>query len=93
MKKPISELVKDPDWQKIRKSMLGRWTKDPNWCCAQLHKYLGSVTSTNEDKLRIVMNYLTGTAFRIGKIKPPCVIKLRAEISAEMKKRKFQNLK
>lgn len=88
-KKPIRELVKDPEWQKVRKELLGNWMKRPNWCCMKLRQYLGSIHSTSDDKLRIVMNYLTGTAFRMGKIKPRCVIILRAEISAEMKKRKY----
>lgn len=88
-KKSISELVKSPEWQKVRKSLLGKWTNEPEWCCQQLRNYLGNITTTSDDKLRIVMNYLTGTAFRIGKIKPPCVIKLRGEISAEMKRRKY----
>jgi hypothetical protein len=90
-KQPIKEIVKSEEWQKVRQELLGNWVKRPNWCCMKLRHYLGSVSSTSETKLRIVMNYLTGTAFRIGKIKPRCVILLRAEISAEMKKRKFRN--
>lgn len=89
-KKPIREIVKNQEWQRVRKSLLGQWKKRPEWCCQQLRHYLGSISSTSDDKLRIIMNYLTATAFRIGIIKPPCVIKLRAEISAEMKKRKYR---
>jgi len=89
-KKPIKQLVKNIDWQKTRESLLGNWSQYPDWCCKQLRTYLGPINSTSDDKLRITMNYLTGTAFRIGKIKPSCVLKLRAEISAEMKKRKFK---
>lgn len=88
-KKPIKELVKDPQWQKVRKSLLGNWKQKPEWCCQQLRNYLGSLSTTSYDKLRIVSNYLRGTAFRLGKIKPPCAIKLRGEITAEMKKRKY----
>jgi hypothetical protein len=89
-KKPMMELVKNEEWQKVRKSLLGQWKNRPEWCCNQLRKYMGSVSSTSDDKLRILINYLTGTGFRSGLIKPPCVIKLRGEISAEMKKRKFK---
>ena len=88
--KQIKELVKDPNWQKVRKSLLGHWKKEPEWCCDQLRNYLGPISSTSEDKLRIVRNYLTGTGFRTGLINPECVQKLRGEISAEMKKRKFK---
>lgn len=88
---PIKELVKDPQWQKVRKSLLGNWKEKPKWCCQQLRNYLGSLSTTSYDKLRIVSNYLRGTGFRLGKIKPPCVIKLRGEITAEIKKRKYGN--
>jgi hypothetical protein len=37
------------------------------------------------------MNYLTGTGFRTGRIKHPCISKIRASISAEMKRRKFSS--
>jgi len=90
-KKSIKELVKNPDWQKVRISLLGQWKKKSLWCCQQLTKYLGSISSTSDDKLRIVMNYLTGTAFRIGLISYPCVKRLRKLISLEMKKRKSKN--
>ena len=89
--KPMMELVKNKEWQQVRKSLVGNWKDRPEWCCTQLRTYLGSVTSASDDKLRIVNNYLTGTGFRLGIIKPPCVIKLRAEISAERKKRKFNS--
>ncbi len=70
MNKPIKELVKNEEWQKVRRSLLGQWMKKPEWCCQQLRNYLGPINSTTDDKLRIIMNYLTGTAFRLGKIKP-----------------------
>ena len=89
--KPIKEIVKDPEWQKIRQELVGNWKDRPNWCCMKLRYYLGHVQSASMDKLRIEMNYLTGTAFRLGIIKPPCAVKLRKEISAEIKRRK--NLK
>ena len=92
--KDVKEIVKDPEWQKIRKSLLGKWKEKPDWCIQQLRKYLGSIESASDDKLKIVLNYLTGTAFRTGTISSrenPSISKLRAEISAELKKRKFKN--
>jgi len=90
-KKSMMELVNNSEWQNVRKSLLGKWNGEPEWCCQQLRHYMGSINSTSDDKLRILMNYLTGTGFRSGRIKPDCVIKLRGEISAEMKKRKYKN--
>jgi hypothetical protein len=88
--KPIREIVKDPRWQKVRKSLLGKWKTEPEWCCKQLRNYLGTLTGASNAELRIVMNYLVGTAFRLGKIKHPCITKLRQEISIEIKERKGQ---
>lgn len=88
--KDIKELVKDPEWQKLRKSLEGQWKKRPEWCVEQLRKYLGPIEKTSEDKLRIVLNYLTGTGFRTGRISHPEITKLRAEISAELKRRKYK---
>ena len=88
--KDVKELVKDPEWQKVRLSLLRQWKENPNWCCLQLRKYLDSVSSANDNKLKIVMNYLTGSGFRSGRIKHSCISKLRSEIMAETKKRKFK---
>ena len=52
-------------------------------------KFLGSLRNTSDEKLRIVMNYLTGTGFRTGRIKHSCISNLRGQISAEIKRRKF----
>ena len=87
-KPPVREIVKDEDWQRVRKSLLGQWKERPEWCCSQLRKYIGSYSSCDNKKLRIVMNYLTGTAFRMGKIKHACITAIRAKISMEIKKRK-----
>ena len=85
---PKNKLVRSSQWQAVRKSLLGQWMKSPEWCCAQLRKYLGPISSTSNDKIRVVQNYLTGTGFRTGRIKPPCAIKLRAQLSSERKLRK-----
>ena len=90
-KKPIREIVKDPSWQKVRESLLGQWKERPEWCCQQLRQWLGAVSSATEDQLRIMINYLVGSGFRMGKIKHPCIQKLRTEVSVEMKKRKFKD--
>jgi hypothetical protein len=87
-KNPKNVLVRSPEWQAVRKSLLGQWKKRPEWCCSQLRKYLGSVSSASNDKIKVVMNYLTGTGFRTGTIKHPCISKLRTQMSSEIKKRK-----
>ena len=87
--KKMKDLVKRSDWQEVRQSLLGKWKIDPKGSCKKLRLFLGNIKTTEEDKLRIVMNYLTGTGFRTGRIKHPEISKLRSEISAELKRRKF----
>ena len=92
---PIKELVKDPNWQRVRNSLIGKWTTDPNWCLNQLRSFLGNIKSTSDSKLLIVINYMTGTGFRTGRIsskKNPGIGKLRGIISAEIKRRKYQGI-
>ena len=59
--RPVSEIVKNKEWQNVREELLGNWSKRPDWCIKQLRQYLGDISSADEDKLRIVANYLTGT--------------------------------
>ncbi len=85
---PKNILVRSSSWQAVRKSLLGQWASRPQWCCSQLRKYLGPIGRTSTDKLNVVMNYLTGSGFRTGRIKHACISALRAQISMERKKRK-----
>ena len=85
---PKNVLVRSDDWQAVRKKLLGQWMERPEWCCSQLRRYLGSTSKASTDKLNVVMNYLTGTGFRTGRIKHPCIQSLRTKISMERKKRK-----
>jgi hypothetical protein len=88
---PKNVLVKSPEWQKVRQSLVGQWIKKPDWCCSQLRKYLGPISHTSNDKIKVVMNYLIGTGFRTGKIKHPCIQSLRTQLSMERKKRIAKN--
>lgn len=84
---PKNKLVKSSEWQAVRKRLLGQWKEKPDWCCSQLRSYLGSISGTSKDKIKVVMNYLVGTGFRTGTIKHPCITKLRLQLSMERKKR------
>lgn len=85
---PIRDLVKDKEWQKLRSSLVGTWKTNPERNCQLLRNYLGDIHNCSYEKLRIVMNYLTGSGFRMGVIKHPCISQLRKDISDEMKLRK-----
>lgn len=93
---PKNVLVRSPEWQTVRKSLLGQWMKRPEWCCDQLRRYLGwkggkrPLANVNKNKLDVVMNYLTGTGFRTGRIKHSCITEIRTAISVERKIRRFK---
>lgn len=83
----IQELVKDKEWQKLRSSLVGTWKTNAERNCKLLRQYLGNIHTCEYKKLRIVLNYLTGSGFRIGIIKHPCIDSLRNEIKSELNKR------
>lgn len=74
----IRKVVKDEEWQKIRKSFLGTWMKQPERNVETLRNYLGSFDDPM--KIRRVLNYITGTGFRSGRIKHPSIDLLHNEI-------------
>ena len=84
---PKNKLVTDAGWITVRKSLLGQWATKPTWCCSQLRKYLGSITTTSNDKIKVTQNYLTGSGFRTGRIKHACISSLRKALSDERKRR------
>ena len=86
----IQDLVKDEEWQKLRSSLVGTWKTNPERNCKLLRNYLGDINKCSDNKLRIMLNYLTGSGFRIGKIKHKCIDKLREDVKLEMKKRKIK---
>lgn len=89
---PINQLVKREDWQALRKSFLGKWKTKPKENIQKLRDWLGNIQNTEYEKLRIVMNYLTGSGFRTGKIKDSDIQELRNDISKEMRRRKAKGL-
>ena len=86
----MKQLVNRADWQMVRNDLKGTWKKHPAKNVQTLRSWLGGVSNASDDQLRIAMNYLTGSGFRMGKITHPSIQKLRTEISVEMRKRKFK---
>lgn len=75
----IREVVKDQEWQAIRRSFLLTWKRKPVENCAVLREYLDRDPS-NALKIRRVLNYLTGSAFRIGTISHPSIDELLRDV-------------
>lgn len=74
----IEDVVNDKEWQKLRQSFVGTWTKTPEKNVSKLRRYLYEM----KDPLRVrrVLNYLTGTGFRSGTISHPSITKLLNEV-------------
>lgn len=88
LNQPMHKTVERPDWQKLRESLKGTWMTSPDENCRKLRRWLGPLNTTEYEKLRIVMNYLTGTGFRTGRIKHQSIQSLRDDVSQELKRRK-----
>ncbi len=80
----ISDIVKDPEWQELRKSLVGTWKISPEDNVNKLRNYLGSRPWKNINKMRIVRNYISGTAFRLGKIQNIEINKLKEDIKNDL---------
>lgn len=86
--KEIQELVKRNDWQNIRKSFLGTWKVHPESNILTLRNWLGdNIKETETDKLKITLNYLTGSGFRTRMITHPDIDQLREEVKRELRTR------
>jgi hypothetical protein len=86
----IKEIVSLPEWQSVRKTLIGQWKKNPKWAVAQLEEFLGSIEGASDRKLRILLNYLTGSGFRSGLISHFEITELRERIRKEIRRRNFR---
>lgn len=74
----IRLVVADPQWQALRASLVGTWRRTPAGNVALLAAYLGD--GSDSLKVRRVLNYLTGSAFRTGAVSHPDVDALLARV-------------
>lgn len=74
----IKEIVDNPEWQGLRRSFVGTWKITPSDNCRKLRNYLGDFSDPM--KVRRVLNYLTGSAFRIGIIQGEEINQLLKEV-------------
>lgn len=79
--KDIREIVAQKEWQDLRSSLVGTWKRTPDDNVRKLSEYLDSQKWDRYAVVR-VLNYLTGTAFRIGAINTPRIESLRASVRA-----------
>jgi len=86
--KTMQDIVDNPEWQKLRESFLETWKTNAPQNIQKLRRFLGNTSSTTNEKLLIVYNYLTGSVFRIGVVKHDSIDELKEEVREEIKKRK-----
>jgi hypothetical protein len=85
--KSIKDIVRSPEWQSLRESLVGTWKESPAQNVQRLRKFLGSISDTSDDKLAIIHNYLTGSGFRSGNIQHEEVTKLLNQVRKERERR------
>lgn len=61
----IRLVVRLPEWQELRRSLVGTWKFTPKANVERLRKFYDPADAI---KTRIVLNYLTGSGFRTGAI-------------------------
>lgn len=79
--KDIRAIVADPKWQRLRQGFVGTWRTRSAENVAALEAYLDEEEWDKYAVIR-VLNYLTGTAFRIGSIDSPAITALRDRVRA-----------
>lgn len=85
----VVKLVQREDWQKVRKSLLGKWKTDPEGNIRSLKKWLGPVTKATTNELRIMKNYIDALAR--GGIKVPSILPFKKQVEKELAKRRMKN--
>lgn len=84
----VVKLVQREDWQRVRKSLLGKWKTDPEGNIRALRKWLGPVSKATMGELRIMKNYID--ALSRGGIKVPKISPLKESVEREIARRKIK---
>ena len=75
----IQEVVDDPEWQKLRVWLKGKWAAQGPECVRRLREYFEK-DKQDPWRVRRVLNYVTCSGFRTGAIKESSVDSLREEV-------------
>lgn len=80
----IRKVVDLPEWQALRKQLVGTWKVSPVENVQKLRKFGDDLSDPR--KVRILLNYLTGSGFRIGIISHPDITIFREEVREAYRK-------
>jgi len=75
----IQVVVDDPEWQKLRLWLKGKWAQQGQECIKRMRDYF-EVDKENPWRVRRLLNYLTCSGFRTGAIQEPSAPALREEV-------------
>lgn len=75
----IQVVVDDPEWQKLRLWLKGKWALHGPECIRRMRNYF-EVDKENPWRVRRLLNYLTCSGFRTGAIQEPSAPALREEV-------------
>ena len=78
----IKIVVAEPEWQKVRLGLKGRWNSEGKQCVAELRAYWNK-DRNDPWRVRRMLNYVTCSGFRTSAIKEPSIEKLREEVRAK----------
>lgn len=74
----IRALAAMPEWRALRDGLAGGWRRDPTGNAARLRAFVGD--GTDGRRVRVVLAYLAGAAFRSGRLSHPEIDRLFAEV-------------
>ena len=92
VKQNIKDIVSLPEWQVIRANLVGKWKKQPDFCLNELKRFMTDINTLSNRRLRILQNYVTGSAFRIGIIQFKELDEFINVVKSEVQRRKENNL-
>ncbi len=75
----IKKVVDDPEWQKLRLWLKGKWALQGKECVGRMRDYFEK-DKNDPWRVRRLLNYLTCSGFRTGAIKESSAEKLREEV-------------
>jgi len=87
-KEDIRVVVNMEEWQILRKSLVGTWKHKSAENVLKLRVFGGDLTDPR--RVRILLNYLTGSGFRIGVIDSAEIREFRDIVRCQYKKLKSQ---
>lgn len=88
LKMNIQDIVKIQEWQTLRTYFVGKWKVQPEKNLQMLKDFAGDLSKLSNRRLRIVQNYVTGSAFRIGIISNNDIQKFTDDVRKEVTDRK-----